>query len=77
MSQEKRLSAELATGHVELQGPDDLKSNNKELAAAAQGQATTGYEHLTIWETIKTFKMATLVCFLAAFSAATDGYQIG
>jgi hypothetical protein len=45
--------------------------------AAMKGQATTGYETLTPWETIRTFKMSTLMCFLAAFSAATDGYQIG
>ena len=45
--------------------------------AAARGQATSGYEHLTPIETIKTFKWATLACFAAAFSAATDGYQIG
>jgi MFS family permease len=45
--------------------------------AAARGQATSGYEALTPWETVKTFKWATLACFAAAFSAATDGYQIG
>jgi hypothetical protein len=45
--------------------------------AAVRGQATTGYETLTIWETVKTFKVATFFCFAAAFSAATDGYQIG
>jgi hypothetical protein len=45
--------------------------------AAIRGQATTGYETLTLWETVKTFKVSTAACFLAAFSAATDGYQIG
>jgi hypothetical protein len=44
--------------------------------AAARGQAATGYETLTPWETIKMFKRSTAVCFAAAFSAATDGYQI-
>ncbi|KAL4979006.1 hypothetical protein BDW66DRAFT_157869 [Aspergillus desertorum] len=45
--------------------------------AANRGQLATGYEHLTVLETIKTFKIANLMCFAMAFSAATDGYQIG
>ncbi|KAL4994997.1 general substrate transporter [Aspergillus recurvatus] len=44
--------------------------------AAAQGQGTTGYETLTIWQTVKKFKMNALICMLVTFSAATDGYQI-
>ncbi|KAF2008744.1 general substrate transporter [Aaosphaeria arxii CBS 175.79] len=52
-------------------------SQQTENDAAAKGQALSGYESLTRWETVKTFKIATLVCFAAAFSAATDGYQIG
>jgi hypothetical protein len=43
---------------------------------AAKGQLTTGYEELGVWETIKKFKMASAICFCAALSAATDGYQI-
>lgn len=65
------------TEHVEGDPPTDLKPDHVEADAAAQGQATSGYETLTLWETLKTFKVATLVCFMAAFSAATDGYQIG
>ncbi|KAL5334203.1 general substrate transporter [Aspergillus crustosus] len=45
--------------------------------AAARGQGATGYETLTVWQTVKTFKMNALICFLVTFSAATDGYQIG
>ncbi|KAF6824322.1 MFS alpha-glucoside transporter [Colletotrichum plurivorum] len=45
--------------------------------AALRGQAVTGYESLSVWETAKLFKIATACCFAAAFSAATDGYQIG
>ncbi|KAL2802022.1 general substrate transporter [Aspergillus granulosus] len=45
--------------------------------AAARGQGTTGYETLTVWQTVKKFKMNALVCFAVTFSAATDGYQIG
>jgi len=44
---------------------------------AVKAQATSGYEALTLWQTVTTFKVATAVCFFAAFSAATDGYQIG
>ncbi|KAL6712618.1 hypothetical protein ACN47E_000495 [Coniothyrium glycines] len=57
----------------------DDGSNPKDVVvdAAARGQAASGFETLTPWETIKTFKWASLACFAAAFSAATDGYQIG
>jgi hypothetical protein len=62
--------------HVEEHGH---VHNPKEAAldAAAQGQITSGYETLSLWETVMTFKVSTAVCFAAAFSAATDGYQIG
>lgn len=50
---------------------------NVVLDAAARGQATSGYEELTVWETVKTFKLCAFVCFMVAFSAATDGYQVG
>jgi len=58
--------------HVETAlKPDDLAA-----VAVSQGQALSGYEHLTFWETVRTFKMASLVCLLSAFSAGADGYQI-
>ncbi|KAH8422418.1 putative MFS alpha-glucoside transporter [Aspergillus melleus] len=62
--------------HVESV-PGDLKASDAEFDAAAKGQATSGYETLGIIETIKKFKICTVVCFAMAFSAATDGYQIG
>lgn len=54
--------------------PDEKDAINH---AADNGQAATGYETLGLWETVLTFKVATAVCFFAAFSALTDGYQIG
>ena len=58
--------------HVETAlKPDDLAAE-----AVSQGQALSGYEHLTFWETVRTFKMASLICLLSAFSAGADGYQI-
>ncbi|KAF5010165.1 hypothetical protein FDECE_3658 [Fusarium decemcellulare] len=63
--------------HAEAPVEIGLKESEAAVDAASKGQATSGYEHLTPWETVKTFKVATAVCFLAAFSAATDGYQIG
>jgi len=66
------------TDHDELRdGEKDLKSSDAVADAAIRGQAITGYEDLTPWQTVKQFKMATALCFAAAFSAATDGYQIG
>jgi hypothetical protein len=58
---------------------NDAVSQEKDAAmdAATKGQATTGYETLSLLQTALTFKFSTLVCFAAAFSAATDGYQIG
>ncbi|KAJ3454845.1 hypothetical protein MRS44_013445 [Fusarium solani] len=59
------------TANEAAQAPNDIASD-----AAAKGQGLTGFESLSVWETIKTFKMNCLLCFLVSFSAATDGYQI-
>lgn len=57
--------------HVEAnENKHDAQDN-----ALARGQIESGYESLTIIQTIKHFKMACLVCGLATFAAATDGYQ--
>lgn len=65
-----------AVEHVEA--TDDAPAKrDAAVDAATRGQAMTGYEHLSVMETIKTFKLASLVCVAMAFSAATDGYQIG
>ena len=44
--------------------------------ADARGQQESGFESLTAWQTIKTFKRASVYCFLVTFAAATDGYQV-
>jgi hypothetical protein len=46
------------------------------IEAADKGQATSGYEDLTLWQTVAQFKFASLYCFIAAMSAAADGYQL-
>lgn len=66
----------VAADHVEFQDEDALK-HDATMNAALNGQAVSGYELLTPWQTVKAFKLCTLICFAAAFSAATDGYQIG
>ena len=63
--------------HVEMTDEGEVKPSEAILDAASKGQAVSGYEDLGIWETIKTFKLGTIVCFAMAFSAATDGYQVG
>jgi hypothetical protein len=63
--------------HNEFGEDGDIKGSDVVADAATKGQAITGYENLTPWQTVKHFKMATALCFAAAFSAATDGYQIG
>ncbi|KAF1949814.1 MFS general substrate transporter [Byssothecium circinans] len=55
---------------------DELTRNDTVTNALAKGQGISGYESLTVWETIKAFKMNALLCCLASVSAATDGYQI-
>jgi hypothetical protein len=75
-----QMTSEKPTGTVqEVDNAEDVmvKLSDSTLDAAAKGQATSGYESLTPWETVKAFKVCTLVCFAMAFSAATDGYQIG
>jgi hypothetical protein len=66
-----------ATQHVEIITDEGLHKSDPAIDAVTRGQVTTGYEELGVLETIKTFKVCTLVCFAMAFSAATDGYQIG
>lgn len=44
--------------------------------AEALGQQESGYEGLSAWETIKTFRRSALYMFLVTFAAATDGYQV-
>ncbi len=50
------------TEEVEELG-DATKPAGAVLDAAAKGQATSGYENLSHWETVKTFKVATIICF--------------
>lgn len=68
-----------ATEQHEDVGVDPQDVSEKHIAeanAAAHGQITTGYESLSVWQTVKTFKMASAICFLTALTAASDGYQI-
>lgn len=74
----KEEKAEVALEHAD-NVPEDQDGNPKHasLDAAAKGQGVSGYETLTLWETMKAFKLCSATCFAVAFSAATDGYQIG
>ncbi|KAG5764966.1 hypothetical protein H9Q72_006965 [Fusarium xylarioides] len=70
-----------ASGHVFHQETADEKGpiNVKDLAseAVSKGQGVSGYEELTIWQTVLKFKISSLVCFAITISAGADGYQIG
>lgn len=70
---------EKPTGTINHVEATDDATNSKDIVldATLKGQAVSGYETLTPWETVKTFKLCTFLCFAVAFSAATDGYQIG
>lgn len=65
-----KIDGEVAEFHVE----EALKTSQVKVEA---GQLSSGYESLSLWQTVKVFKVASAYCFAAAFSAATDGYQIG
>lgn len=65
-----KLDDDVAEFHVE----QAMKASEVKVQA---GQLSSGYESLSLWQTVKVFKVATAYCFAAAFSAATDGYQIG
>lgn len=79
MESTKKVTSEPNPSAREVENaPDDgLEKSDPTFVAATKGQITTGYEDLGALETIKTFKLCTLVCFAMAFSAATDGYQVG
>lgn len=75
MASQKPIAAPSESDHIEqCQKAGHVVA---EAIAIDKGQATSGYENLSLWDTVTTFKVATVTCFLAAFSAATDGYQIG
>jgi hypothetical protein len=40
-----------------------------------KGGLKSTFDGLTYWQTVKTFKLVSFYCAIAAFSAATDGYQ--
>ncbi|WVR08375.1 hypothetical protein IAU60_005430 [Kwoniella sp. DSM 27419] len=64
--------------HAESQLPDrELGYTDAKEDAYNHGQMATGYETLTIPQTVNKFKWAFAYCFLATFAGATDGYQIG
>ncbi|KAJ0290078.1 hypothetical protein Brms1b_000198 [Colletotrichum noveboracense] len=79
MTKTEDQKPEIALEHADDVGLENQHGNPKDvtLDAAAKGQGVSGYETLTLWETFKAFKVCSATCFAVAFSAATDGYQIG
>lgn len=76
-AQEKRRDEHVEFAEHRDDADADMTPKDVAVEAVVRGQAATGYEKLTLLETIMTFKVSTVVCFAAAFSAATDGYQVG
>jgi hypothetical protein len=75
-STEVATKSTVVADHIEYEDEGALK-HDATMNAALNGQAVSGYECLSPWQTVKAFKLCTLICFAAAFSAATDGYQVG
>ncbi|KAM0334537.1 hypothetical protein ACHAQA_001567 [Verticillium albo-atrum] len=67
-----------ATEHVDVSTKVDAPNPVKDLSdlAAAEGQGLSGYESLTVLQTIMKFQYLSLMCVLASLSAAAEGYQI-
>lgn len=40
------------------------------------GQELTGYEDLTLFQTLKTFKKTSLLCLAVTFTACAEGYEV-
>jgi hypothetical protein len=59
----------------QLEHSRSIAKGDTVIEAYDKGQIATGYENVSIPQTILKFKMACLVCFLATFAASTDGYQ--
>ncbi|CAI6068987.1 unnamed protein product [Clonostachys chloroleuca] len=76
MAQSEQKEAHPVT-HAEDLHSGEAHSKDTVHDAATRGQALTGYETLTPWETAKKFKACAFYVFLAALSAGTDGYQTG
>ena len=55
---------------------DEMSRDRDMVEAADKGQAISGYETLTLWQTARQFRWASIYCFIAAMSAAADGYQL-
>lgn len=72
--EDEKIEAYQGIEHRDMEQHPDMKGREVH-DAFDQGQVATGYENLSIPQTIMRFKMAVLVCFLATFAAATDGYQ--
>lgn len=77
VAREKRRDEHVEFAEQRDDADAEMTAKDVVVDAAVRGQAATGYEKLTLLETIMTFKVSTIVCFAAAFSAATDGYQVG
>jgi hypothetical protein len=41
-----------------------------------RGQELTGYEDLTLFQTLKTFKKTSLLCLAVTFTACAEGYEV-
>ncbi|RKK76957.1 hypothetical protein BFJ71_g16841 [Fusarium oxysporum] len=76
MAKPEKTQAEAILHQDNVAHESPLHGKDAVADAAARGQGLDGYEGLSIWQTIKMFKMNSLICGLVAISAATDGYQI-
>lgn len=73
----EKVMDDITTERKESLSRTDTEYKETALDAAAKGQGVSGFETLTLWQTVKAFKVCTATCALVAFSASTDGYQIG
>jgi hypothetical protein len=68
MSSDKEITtAKDQPDHIE-QGLEKLDRDRPQLKS--------GFDELSVWQTVKQFKYATLVCIAVCFAGSADGYQV-
>lgn len=70
----KDLVVKQENKHVEHDGDDGLPpSSTQKSTEFGDRQMKSDFDHLTVRQTISVYRRAIVICFLAAFTASTDG----
>jgi hypothetical protein len=74
---DKPSTVEWEAKHLEEKVDDGkIDPDTAQVLSTGQGEVRSAWEELSYVSSLRLFWKGVLVCFLAAFSSATDGYQI-